>query len=192
MIPIIDNGHGGIINGVYQTPGKRSPIWSDGSVLYEGEFNRAVKARVIERLNFLQIPYYDLVPENTDITLATRVKRANKFHAENRNTFLYSIHANAGGGTGCEVFISESASRKSRDIAQLCEYQYAHDFGGERWRGIKEKNFAIIHKTSMPAVLFEYFFMDTEKECKKYLMTREGRDQCANHAFNVIMKSREL
>ena len=39
---ILDNGHGGIINGVYQTAGKRSPIWADGTQLFEGEFNRAI------------------------------------------------------------------------------------------------------------------------------------------------------
>ena len=40
MIVLLDNGHGGIINGEYQTPGKRSPVWADGSQLFEGEFNR--------------------------------------------------------------------------------------------------------------------------------------------------------
>jgi hypothetical protein len=30
MIPIFDNGHGGVIDGVYQTNGKRSPDWAQG------------------------------------------------------------------------------------------------------------------------------------------------------------------
>ena len=33
---LLDPGHGGIIDGVYQTAGKRSPKFPDGSVLYEG------------------------------------------------------------------------------------------------------------------------------------------------------------
>ena len=53
---ILDAGHGGIIAGEYQTAGKRSPVWSDGTILYEGEFNRAIKARVIERLSAVYIP----------------------------------------------------------------------------------------------------------------------------------------
>ena len=36
---LFDNGHGGIIDGVYQTAGKRSPKWEDGTQLFEGEFN---------------------------------------------------------------------------------------------------------------------------------------------------------
>ena len=47
---ILDAGHGGIINGNYQTPGKRSPVFSGGQQLFEGEFNRAVKARIKEKL----------------------------------------------------------------------------------------------------------------------------------------------
>lgn len=57
-MPIISNGHGGMIAGRYKTEGKRFPVWPDGSVLYEGEFNRAIKSRVIEMLNFEQIPFY--------------------------------------------------------------------------------------------------------------------------------------
>ncbi len=189
-IPIIDNGHGGMIAGIYQTHGKRSPIWSDKSQLFEGEFNRAIKARVIELLNFQDIPYLDLVPENRDVTLTTRINRANKFHSEhNRNTFLYSIHSNAGGGEGCEVFISESASSKSKEIAREAERQYELQFPNETWRGIKRKNFTMVHKSAMPAVLFEYFFMDNERECKNYLLTQRGRDQIAKHCYDTILNS---
>lgn len=40
---IIDEGHGGLIQGIYQTEGKRSPNFKElGGVLYEGIFNRAV------------------------------------------------------------------------------------------------------------------------------------------------------
>ena len=45
---LLDPGHGGIIDGVYQTAGKRSPKFPDGSVLYEGEFNRDVVGRIIK------------------------------------------------------------------------------------------------------------------------------------------------
>ena len=67
MIVLLDNGHGGLINGVYQTPGKRSPTWSDGSVLYEGEFNRAIVHGIIKELIKLNIPYVNICPEDEDI-----------------------------------------------------------------------------------------------------------------------------
>jgi len=39
LVPILDNGHGGLTRGRYQTDGKRSPNRRFGS-LYEVAFNR--------------------------------------------------------------------------------------------------------------------------------------------------------
>tara|TARA_Y100000817_G_scaffold244221_2_gene196196 strand:- start:1385 stop:1957 length:573 start_codon:yes stop_codon:yes gene_type:complete len=183
---ILDSGHGGIINGVYQTAGKRSPAWPDGTILYEGEFNRAVKARIIERLSAVNVPYIDISPEMIDISLNERVQRANKY---DKNTFLVSIHANAGGGTGSEIFISPNASKTSKKIAEEAARRYERIFTGYKWRGIKEKEFTIIHKSKMPAVLFECFFMDNKKECNQILQTRTGRDRCAEWIYSTIIES---
>ena len=45
---LLDPGHGGFIDGIYQTAGKRSPQFPDGSRLYEGEFNRDVTSRILD------------------------------------------------------------------------------------------------------------------------------------------------
>ena len=180
---LLDAGHGGVIDGDYMTPGKRSPIWEDGTVLYEGEFNRAIKARLKEKLQMEGIPYVDVNPQDTDLSLGDRVDIANDYD----NSLYVSIHANAGGGTGCEVFTSVNCSSKSTQFAKFLEQQYEPHFKGERWRGIKKKDFYVVKHTKMPAVLIEAFFMDTERECKKYLMTWSGRQQIANWLFNSIM-----
>lgn len=46
---LLDPGHGGVIDGEYQTPGKRSPLLEDNKQLYEGEFNRAIVQRILKR-----------------------------------------------------------------------------------------------------------------------------------------------
>ena len=102
MIPILDNGHSGMVGGQYLTAGKRSPDWEKG-VLYEGAFNRWVVNLIMRELDYAGVPYYHVSPELTDISLTKRVNRANKIHATNPNTYLLSIHANAGGGTGLEL-----------------------------------------------------------------------------------------
>lgn len=56
MIVLLDNGNGGLINGEYQTKGKRKD-WGNGQVVYEGEFNRAIVNGIIEQLTDLKIPY---------------------------------------------------------------------------------------------------------------------------------------
>jgi len=181
---LIDSGHGGVIAGHYQTSGKRSPIWEDGSVLYEGEFNRAIKYRLKEMFQFSGYPYVDINPQDTDLSLEDRVNIANGYD----NSIYVSIHANAGGGTGCEVFTAVNCSDNSTKLANSIADNYDNYFTGERWRGVKKKDFYVVKYTKMPAVLVECFFMDTEKECKKYLMTAQGRDQIAKWIYTSITK----
>ena len=43
LVILLDAGHGGIIDGEYQTSGKRSPKWGDGSQYFEGKGNRQIR-----------------------------------------------------------------------------------------------------------------------------------------------------
>ena len=192
MIVLLDNGHGGLINGEYQTPGKRSPLWNDGSQLFEGEFNRAIVARIIESLTSLKIPYINIAPESRDIKLSTRIKRANDI--QDNPCFYLSIHSNAGGGSGFEVFTSPGETKS--DLMATLAYEVAKDvFPDVKFRSDysdddpdKEALFTVLTKTSMPAVLFEAFFMDTEKECKEILMTPEGKIKIADWYTKTIVR----
>ena len=192
MIVLLDNGHGGLINGEYQTSGKRSPIWQDGSQLFEGEFNRSIVARIIESLTALQMPYINIVPETRDVTLSTRIKRAND--VTNKSCFYLSVHSNAGGGKGFEVFTSPGETTSDK-IASIFGEEFNKTFPNRKLRADysdgdldKESSFAVIKKTRMPAVLTENFFMDNEEECKKLLMTRQGRDLIADFHVNAIVR----
>ena len=190
MIILLDNGHGGLVDGNYITPGKRSPIWSDGSQLFEGEFNRAIVNRIIEQLTQLKIPYVNIAPEYRDVTLRTRVNRANSYPA-NRSIYI-SVHANAGGGTGSEMYTSVGRTR-SDGFATIFGEEFESEFPNERlrtdWRDgdlDKEINFYVLKHTKMPAILTENFFMDNERECKDYLMTESGRDRIAKYHIKAI------
>ena len=94
---LLDPGHGGIIDGVYQTKGKRSPLFDNGVILYEGEFNRAVAKQILEYCDKSNIDAIDIVDSEKDIPLRERVQRANNLHAQKRNCIYVSIHANAFG-----------------------------------------------------------------------------------------------
>lgn len=187
---ILDNGHGGLIGGVYQTAGKRSPIWKNGTQLFEGEFNRKVVNRLAKLCKDKNIPYSVLVPELEDISLVERVKRANEIYKSNKDCVLISIHANAGGGTGYEVFTSVGQTG-SDPIAE----KIIHHFGAgmpelklrsDRSDGDadKEAHFYIIKQTKCRAVLVECAFMDTyEPDCRLLLNNPE---RFANAIFNGI------
>ncbi|QTN39283.1 N-acetylmuramoyl-L-alanine amidase [Cryomorphaceae bacterium] len=188
---LLDNGHGGVMDGVYQTPGKRSPLWDDGTQLFEGEFNRAIVNRLIELCVPEGIRYQNIVPELEDVSLGERVRRANAYHPQDSCIYV-SVHSNAGGGRGYEVFTSKGETRSDR-VATVFFDHFKQQFPHKAMRSDvsdgdvdKEANFYVLRKTLMPAVLTENFFMDNEEECKDILMTREGRDKIAMAHFTAM------
>jgi len=192
MIELLDSGHGALINGVYQTPGKRSPVWDDGSQLFEGEFNRAIVCGIIQRLTNMHINYVVITPEHEDISLGERVRRANKY--DPYSSFFISVHSNAGGGHGSEVFTSPGQT-KSDKIATVIGEEFQLAFPSKRLRVDlsdgdidKEERFYVLTKTRMPAVLTENFFMDNEDECKNILMTQDGRNRVIEYHVNAIRR----
>ena len=174
---ILDNGHG------KETPGKRSPVWSDGTQLFEYEFNRDVVQRIAAKLKTAGIPYHILVPELTDISLEERCKRANaitkEYKAKGIEAILISIHANAGGGKGWECYTSPGKT-KSDTYAEILYKHFCDIFGKQAMRvpPLKEERFFILINTSCPAILTENFFMDTLSDCQ-YLMSDKGRETIA-------------
>lgn len=173
MVPIVDNGHGGVIGGYYQTFGKRSPEWDQG-VLYEGMFNRWVVNRLIEKMDRKGIKYYHASPELADISLTSRVARANKIHSFDKNSYFLSIHANAGGGKGIEVFTSPGQTT-SDTIASVILENLQDDLEGKQTMRFdmsdgdmdKEERFFVLTQTKCPAVLVECGFMDNRSDYKK-------------------------
>lgn len=189
-IVLLDNGHG------KETAGKRSPVWSDGSQLFEWEFNRDIVRRIAEKLQADGIPYRVLVPEENDVSLTERARRANEYAKEfNGKAYVLSIHANAGGGTGWEVYTSPGQTA-SDAIATVFFEEAGREFVPDGWRmrsdysdgdPDKEANFAILTKTTCPAVLTENFFMDTEKDCR-FIMSDDGRERIANMHVAAIKR----
>lgn len=189
-IVLLDNGHG------KETAGKRSPVWSDGSQLFEWEFNRDIVRRIAEKLEADGIPYRVLVPEETDISLTERARRANEIAKENNGkAYVLSIHANAGGGTGWEVYTSPGQT-PSDAIATVFFEEAGREFVPDGWRmrsdysdgdPDKEANFYVLTKTTCPAILTENFFMDTEKDCR-FIMSEDGRERIANMHVAAIKR----
>lgn len=187
---ILDNGHG------KETAGKRSPVWGDGSQLFEWEFNRDIVRRIAAKLDDLAIGYEILTPETNDVSLAERCRRANEIYRNyNEKAFLVSVHANAGGGTGWEVYTSPGQT-PSDAIATVFFEEAGREFVPDGWRmrsdysdgdPDKESQFYILTKTTCPAVLTENFFMDTEKDCR-FIMSEDGRERIANMHVAAIKR----
>jgi N-acetylmuramoyl-L-alanine amidase len=166
FIFLIDCGHGGVINGVPQTAGKRSPDWDCG-VLYEGESNRRIGELVLDFCRENCISAVNLVPELTDISLGERVRRANKY----KNAILISIHSDAfhlesANGWSVFTYYGQTKSDKFADIlykqAKRSRLKLREDWSdGDP---DKEANFYILRETVCPAVLVENLFMTNKKD----------------------------
>ena len=186
---IFDNGHGGIIDGVYQTAGKRSPLWPDGEILYEGEFNRGIVNRLVKLCNDIGIECVNLVDTQKDVPLSDRTTSANNIaNATDKPCIYVSIHANGFSdetANGWSVYTSEGKT-KSDEIAKILLNKATAEFPGEYMRGAKESNFYVLRNTSMPAILSENFFMTNSDNCHKYLLSESGRDRIAKIHLQMI------
>lgn len=169
----IDDGHG------METTGKRTPAFSDGSVMRENEFNRAVVAYLHDELIRNGFSVVLTAPEDTDISLATRVQRANDAHAD----YFISVHANAFGNgwndaNGVESFVHALNDAKTTGLARCVQHELVRETG-LRDRGVKENpTLYVLRKTTMPAVLCECGFMTNVIEAK-LLKSDAYRKKCA-------------
>lgn len=197
---LLDPGHGGIVDGEYVTPGKRSPKFDDGSVLYEGVNNRDNVKRILKGLKEAGIECIDIVDSNKDISLKERVKRANKFHAKRKCIYI-SIHSNGAGdginwynasGISVHTSIGQTESDKfGTEVINNLEKQFQNEV---KWRQDtrsdgdkdKENNFYVLRKTTCPAILCELGF-HTDKEEAKNILTEEWKNKVVKAIVDSVL-----
>ena len=193
---LIDPSHG-----VF-TPGKRSPDGLFREGIYTREIARRVVADLIDRGYDAEL----LVPEDDDISLQERVRRANSACRRfgRKNVILVSIHVNAAGNgskwmnaTGWSVYTSVGQTSADRLATCLCEAAIKN-VPGRRIRTDNsdgdpdfEKGFYLLRKTHCPAVLTESFFMDCQDDVR-FLESRAGKQAVVNTHVEGITEFLEI
>ena len=167
---LIDSGHGGIIDGVYQTAPEKMHGFPNGDIFYEGEFNRIIKRKFINKLNSSGIHNIDICPTDLDLSLNIRCEAVNVYDGYYDNCILISLHSNAGGGTGFEVFAHPNSST-SQQFGNILSEQLMVDFSEIKFRQgdgqlVKTANFQMLRETNCPAILPECLFFDTYEDYK--------------------------
>ncbi len=181
MTVLIDNGHGA------NTPGKCSP---DGR-LKEYKSAREIAKLIVDCLKAKGVNAILLVPEENDISLKERCRRANKYCEKYgaKNVLLVSIHHNAAGAdgkwheaSGFSSHVSLNASGRSKTLAQ---YLWSEALmqglkGNRRVPDVKyiAQNLAICRDTRCAAVLTENLFQDN-KDDVAFLLGDEGKSKMA-------------
>ncbi len=182
---LIDNGHG------YDTPGKRSP---DGR-LAEWQWTRRLAVMMAARLHAEGIESELLVPEENDVPLKERCRRAN---ARGADCVLLSLHVNAAGdgsswheARGYSAFVCPTASAESRRFAGLLtDSARAAGLEGNRCTppaGYWTAGFAICRGTRCPSVLSECLFQDNREDVE-YLLSDAGLTAlCEMHVRALLL-----
>jgi N-acetylmuramoyl-L-alanine amidase len=179
---LIDNGHG------YDTQGKRSPLWDDGSQLSEWSWTREMATRIEQSLRTRRVLAQRLVPESQDVSLRERCLRVNRLSAAYgpENCLLVSLHVNAspdGEGQGWEIHTCRGQTvsdvyatlfwkEAEKRLSGLFRMRGDHTDSDPDW----DSNLAILRDTVCPAVLTENLFMDRREECR-FLLSEQGK-QC--------------
>lgn len=192
---LLDNGHGN------NTVGKRSPKLKDGRQLLEYQWAREVVRLIAGMLEAEGITYSIITPEEWDVTLGERCRRANAIAKQSEvPTVFLSVHCNAAGCGGWKdaygwcAFTSRGETKADR--LATCLYDAAAEIFPKDKRlrrdfsdgdADQEAGFFVLKHTSMPAVLTENFFMDCRKECE-WLLTDEAKELCARVHVEGIKK----
>lgn len=176
----LDDGHG------MQTPGKRTPKFSDGSFMHENEFNSAVVRKLDTILKRCGLGTMYTAPTDADTPLRDRTSLANLRKA----TLFISVHANALDGSfkgadpsGVSTHYYPT-SEKSKELAR-CVHNYLIKGTPQKDRGITPSNFHVLRESKMPAVLIEAAFMDNIREAR-LLRTDKFRQEVAEEIAKGI------
>ena len=96
------------------------------------------------------------------LELSERADLVNKWKAD----YFASIHINAGGGTGFETFIYNSAGGATVAHQNVIHQSILNPLGMKD-RGKKRANFAVLRETKMSAILSENGFIDNVADANK-------------------------
>ena len=215
-IILLDAGHGGVIDGVYQTDGKRAYFKNKRLMNvkglgrkyceencdhkhYEGEVNRIIRDFIVTGLEQFGIDYRIINPGNDDMRLSSRVTIANEHCKEYgaENCIYISIHSNGFSNQQAHgfSFYTSIGQTASDPYAQFLYEEAQEMFPYEYMRTDKddgdldkEANFYVLKNTNCPAVLGEMFFHTNYREYMLYLGDKVGQEMIADVYIAGIRK----
>ena len=129
----------------------------------EGELNKEVGARVMEKLKALNQDVVYCTPGYASSSGDSLYRRTNKANVE-KVDFYVSIHFNSGGGHGTEVFAISKAGKEvaKRVVDAIATLGYVN-------RGVKDGSWLYVLKnTKMPGILVEGGFVDSKEDMQRY------------------------
>lgn len=186
----LDAGHG------LNTAGKRCLKKLDPKQTREWTLNDRIADKVeklLQDYTGYELIRVDDTTGKKDISRSNRIKAANNFKAD----FYLSIHHNAGikggSGGGIVAYICKGAQAASTEWRKELYNALIDATGlkGNRADPLVEKNFDVVKKTTMPAVLLELGFMDSSTDVP-IILSEAYADKCAAAIVKVLVKRGKL
>lgn len=181
----LDAGHG------LTTPGRRIPKEINDAEVREWQLNSRIADKTEQRLNFfegVEVLRVDDRTGQTDVSLADRVKAANKWGAD----VYISIHANAGinggSGGGIVAYAHTEASAESINLRDALYYELVSATGlrGNRATPRATANHYVTRESNCTAVLLECGFMDSTSDVP-VILTEVFADGCATAIMAALV-----
>jgi N-acetylmuramoyl-L-alanine amidase len=118
---------------------------------------------------------------SVDESLKMRCSIANVANCD----YFISIHHNAGGGEGTEVYAISPTGKKLAEavLSSLCGLGFKN-------RGVKSSKFKVLTATKMPAILVEVCFIDKKSDCD--LWSKLGAKKIAKAIFEGLNKALKI
>lgn len=185
---VLGAGHGA------EQPGKRSPMWSNGTQLFEWQFNRHIVRLIAADLVRLGINHTVLVPEEmVGAFLQERVDRVKRIES-NLPLIWVSVHGNAANNTsatGIETWYKRN-DNDSRLIASKFQEDLVNNIGwidrGIMQKSSREKEFYIFkHAPSdIPVILTENGFYTNFEQCQAMLQRNVQVAIAKSHVKSIV------
>lgn len=175
-ILVLDAGHG------LTTAGKQTMSGKYG-IIKEWELNNKVVRYLMDYLSEYAITIYrtDDPTGKTDVDLLERVKRCNSYAP----ILFISIHHNAGGGTGIEVYWHSQGTGEDKKIASIVAPKLSAQTGMKN-RGVKQAAFTVL-TCKATAILIEGGFMDTQSDYE-YICSETGQRAYAKAVADSVIE----
>lgn len=148
-------------------------------VVTEEEIINNVGGLVISKLKSLGHTIIEVRPTSATSVMDSLNQRTTKANSNNVDLYV-SIHANAGGGTGTEVY-----TYKSKELKEARNVLNNLVSLGFRNRGIKGNSLYVTGHTNASAMLIEICFIDTQADVDLYRSL--GTEKIANAIVSGIV-----
>lgn len=187
----VSAGHGGILESIYQTKGKRFTHVGEkmhlGSTFCEGVFNRVIADKFCARLKELKMVYKKFYHEYEDWPLKQKSDMVNHHHINIQPVLLFELHSNASkyhNANGFSVYTAPGQTQSDIMATKLWQEmnKIASKFGFSMRSETRndgdvdyEARFWMCVKTACPTILVECLFFDYLKDAN-ILMNENFQD----------------